>query len=166
MCFLTGFCTMDFMEEKFFTSTEAAEITGCSRRQLQYWRERGVVVPTVNATGKGRNVYYAVSDLLALTVMEYLLSIGLNFELCCKALETLRASEPWLFEASVKPKEVKQLMFLSVCSNQQQLELTAFDQKAAFTALCQEQAVVPFRSDKVRSRLIENLKKFRRSLSA
>ncbi|WP_442936954.1 MerR family transcriptional regulator [Nostoc sp.] len=28
------------MQETFFTSKEAAEITGCTLRQLQYWRER------------------------------------------------------------------------------------------------------------------------------
>jgi DNA-binding transcriptional MerR regulator len=68
--------------ENFYSSTEASQITGCSRRQLQYWREKSVVVPTVNPSGKGRNVYYSDSDLVALTVMEYLLSIGLSFEVC------------------------------------------------------------------------------------
>jgi len=37
------------MEGKFSTSTEAAQMTNCSRRQLQYWRENGVIVPMVNA---------------------------------------------------------------------------------------------------------------------
>lgn len=83
---------MNCMEERFYTSTEAAEITGCTRRQLQYWRDKGVVVPTVNTSGKGRNVYYSPSDLLALKVMEYLLSIGLSFEVCKTALNSLRAS--------------------------------------------------------------------------
>ncbi len=148
------------------TSTEAAEISGCSRRQLQYWRERGVIVPTVNATGKGRNVYYTVPDLLALAVMEYLLSIGLNFEICCKALETLREQEPWLFAESVMPREVKHLMFLSVCSEQKQLRLAEFNQRAAIAALSQGQAVVPFRSEQVREQFNQNLKNFRRSFSA
>ncbi|MDM9584871.1 MerR family transcriptional regulator [Nostoc sp. GT001] len=29
------------MQETFFTSKQAAEITGCTLRQLQYWREKG-----------------------------------------------------------------------------------------------------------------------------
>ncbi|MEH2041859.1 MerR family transcriptional regulator [Nostoc sp.] len=60
------------MEEKFYTSTEAAEITNCSRRQLQYWRDKGVVVPTVNTTGKGRNVYYSITDSDALFIVCWL----------------------------------------------------------------------------------------------
>jgi DNA-binding transcriptional MerR regulator len=45
------------MEEPFFSSREAAEITGCTLRQLQYWREKDVVIPTINATGTGRSIY-------------------------------------------------------------------------------------------------------------
>lgn len=93
------------MEEKFYTSTEAAEITNCSRRQLQYWRDKGVVVPTVNTTGKGRNVYYSITDLLTLTVMHYLLSVGLSFEVCREALAMLQDKEPWLFEELVPKKD-------------------------------------------------------------
>ena len=107
------------MEGKFYTSTEAAEITHCSRRQLQYWREKGVIVPTVNASGKGRNVYYSKADLLALSVMEHLLSIGLNFEMCHVALETLRKREPWLYK-------MKRLMFLPSKSPEQPLQLAEF----------------------------------------
>ena len=38
---------MFFMQEKFFTSKEAAQITGCTLRQIQYWREKGIVVPVI-----------------------------------------------------------------------------------------------------------------------
>ena len=34
------------------------------------WAGKSVVVPTVNPSGKARNVYYSDSDLVALTVME------------------------------------------------------------------------------------------------
>lgn len=68
------------MKERFFTSTEASQITGCSRRQLQHWRKQEIVVPTVNPSGKGRNVYYSELDLLNLLIMRYLLSRGLCFE--------------------------------------------------------------------------------------
>src|SRR4028118_1240507 len=86
------------MDENFYSSTEASQITGCSRRQLQYWREKSVVVPTVNPSGKGRNVYYSDSDLVALTVMEYLLSIGLSFEVCQHVLGILPDSQEQLRE--------------------------------------------------------------------
>ncbi len=42
-----------------------------------------MVVPTVNPSGKGWNVYYSDSDLVALTVMEYVL-------LCRFGANTLR----------------------------------------------------------------------------
>ncbi|HEY9820344.1 MAG TPA: MerR family transcriptional regulator [Candidatus Sericytochromatia bacterium] len=66
-----------------YSRTKASQITGCSRRQFQYCREKSVVVPTVNPSGKGWNVYYSDSDLVALTVMEYVL-------LCRFGANTLR----------------------------------------------------------------------------
>lgn len=151
--------------DNFYTSTEAAQITGCSRRQLQYWREKGVVVPTVNPSGKGRNVYYSEVDLLKLTVMEYLLSIGLSFEFCREALETLKVKESWLFDDSVPSQKMKRLMFLVTESQEQKFKLAEFDKKIALEAFSQGQAVVPFWGDRVRERLSENLKNFQRSLS-
>ncbi|MEH2318821.1 MerR family transcriptional regulator [Nostoc sp.] len=148
------------MEGKFYTSTEAAEITHCSRRQLQYWREKGVIVPTVNSTGKGRNVYYSKADLLALTVMEQLLSIGLNFEVCHAALETLREREPWLFNESVPEEKMKRLMLLPTRSPEQPLQLVEFDKQVALKALCQGQTVIPFWGDRIHELLHQNLKRF------
>ncbi|MEH2253781.1 MerR family transcriptional regulator [Nostoc sp.] len=148
------------MEGKFYTSTEAAEITHCSRRQLQYWREKGVIVPTVNSTGKGRNVYYSKADLLALTVMEQLLSIGLNFEVCHVALETLREREPWLFNESVPEEKMKRLMLLPTRSPEQPLQLVEFDKQVALKALCQGQTVIPFWGDRIHEVLHQNLKRF------
>lgn len=165
VCFRKGFCTMNVMEEKFYTSTEAAEITHCSRRQLQYWREKGVVVPTVNTTGKGRNVYYSVTDLLALSVMQYLLSVGLNFEICQQTLETLRQKEPWLFEESVTSAKMKRMMLLLCASEEPQLQLAEFDKQVALEALCQGKPVIPFWSDLVHQRLKENLQSFSHQLS-
>lgn len=85
------------MRNPFYTSTEASQITGCSRRQLQYWRREGVIVPTVNPGGKGRNVYYSESDLIDLAIMEYLLSMNLNFDFCVSILYRLRSQPVFLF---------------------------------------------------------------------
>ncbi|XHX78377.1 MAG: MerR family transcriptional regulator [Stenomitos frigidus ULC029] len=153
------------MEGRFFTSTEAAEITRCSRRQLQYWREKGIVSPTVDTTGKGRNVYYSIPDLLALTVMEYLLTIGLSFEVCRKALDLLRSKEAWFFDQMIEQTPMKWLMFLPTDTKEPGLDVAKFDQHAALEALCQGRPVVPFKTDWVRSRLHENLKNFRQSSS-
>lgn len=147
------------MEEKFYTSTEAAEITNCSRRQLQYWRDKGVVVPTVNTTGKGRNVYYSVTDLLTLTVMHYLLSVGLSFEVCREALAILQNEQPRLFDEFV-PKKMKKLMLVSNASQEKHLTLAEFDKEAALEALGQGQTVIPFWGDRVHQQLRDNLKSF------
>jgi DNA-binding transcriptional MerR regulator len=80
------FCTILEMANEFFTSKQAAEITGCSLRQLQYWRDKGVIVPTVSASGTGRSIYYSRSELVELAVMGYWLSVGLSFETALKAL--------------------------------------------------------------------------------
>ncbi len=62
-------------------------------------------------TGKGRNVYYSDSDLVALTVMEYLLSIGLSFEVCQHVLGILKARESWMFDESVAKEEQSKCSF-------------------------------------------------------
>ena len=82
------------MGETFFTSKDAAKITGCTLRQLQYWREKGVIVPMVSATGTGRSVYYSRSELVELAVMVYLLSVGLTFESASGVLQQFKEVEP------------------------------------------------------------------------
>ncbi|MCC5606883.1 hypothetical protein LC612_08815 [Nostoc sp. CHAB 5834] len=98
-------------------------------------------------TGKGRNVYYSKADLLVLTVMEQLLSIGLNFEVCHAALETLREQEPWLFNESLPEEKMKRLMLLTTRSPEKPLQLAEFDKQVALEALCQGQTVIPFWCD-------------------
>ena len=75
------------MGEKFFTSKEAAKTVGCSLRQLQYWREKEVVVPTIQGSGTGRSIYYSQSDVVQLAIMEYLLSVGLSFSEASRGLK-------------------------------------------------------------------------------
>ncbi|MDP5016015.1 MAG: hypothetical protein NWQ43_01670 [Dolichospermum sp.] len=100
--------------------------------------------------------------------MEHFLSIGLNFEMCHVALETLRKREPWLFEESVTEDKMKRLMFLPSKSPEQPLQLVEFDQQAALEALCQGQTVIPFWCDseallqavRVHQQLRDNLSNF------
>ena len=147
------------MDENFYSSTEASQITGCSRRQLQYWREKSVVVPTVNPSGKGRNVYYSDSDLLALAVMEYLLSIGLSFEVCQNVLGILKSQESWMFDESVAKEEMKRLML--VPDSQEQLrDLVEFDRGLAMETIDRGSPVVPFWCDHIYKRLQQNLTSF------
>lgn len=150
---------MNCMEERFYTSTEAAQITGCTRRQLQYWRDKGVVVPTVNTSGKGRNVYYSPSDLLALKVMEYLLSIGLSFEVCKTALNSLKAAEPKFFTNPFSYKAMTRFMLWQKAPGNK-LDIAEFDEEKAIAAIKSGQAVVPFWTEIVKRQLQEGFQAF------
>ena len=145
------------MEEAFYTSTEASTITGCTRRQLQYWRRQGVVVPTVNPGGKGRNVYYSRSDLLVLTVMEYLLSRGLNFDYALLALNKL--TDMKLFEETESWQKDK-VRWMLLLGKDDGVELKNFDVAVAETKLRDGFAVIPLWCDRLYEKLQQNLKSF------
>jgi DNA-binding transcriptional MerR regulator len=139
------------MQKTFFTSKEAAQITGCTLRQLQYWREKEVVVPTVNATGTGRSVYYSRGELVELATMAYWLSVGLSFEMAREALFTLREKEPDLFTA----EQSKRLMLL--CESDASLRISEFDMETVMMAWESSRCVVPVWFDVIWSRLHQNL---------
>lgn len=151
------------MRNPFYTSTEASQITGCSRRQLQYWRRQGVVVPTVNPGGKGRNVYYSESDLLILTVMEYLLSIGLNFDVSLTVLNILATKGLFLSAKSWQHNQIRLMFFLSINNNEIQIE--DFNIELATHKLKEGYPVVPFCCDRLYAKLQHNLKAFYESKS-
>ena len=148
------------MKERFYTSTEASKITGCSRRQLQYWRKQGVVVPTVNPGGKGKNVYYTESDLLVLSVMEYLLSLGLNFDVSLKILETLQNDDAWFFDRSLSKNNEERLMFVLSSEEENGIYITIFNVDLAVQKLKEGYAVAPFWRDRIYEKLQDNLQNF------
>lgn len=149
---------MVFMQERFFTSKQAAEITGCTLRQLQYWREKGVVVPVVNGSGKGRSVYYSRSDLVALFAMEYCLSVGLSFEVCQETLKTLKEKEP---EFS-NPSSARRFMLWRE-SLEQELDLVEFDLERAIASISVGQPAIPIWLDTIHQRLVNRLKEWGKS---
>lgn len=142
------------MGERFFSSKEAAEISGCSLRQLQYWREKGVVVPTVTATGTGRSVYYSHSELIELAVMEYLLSLGLSFETAQQALKQLKEREPTFADSN----DGKRVMLVLDCSKGL-LKFKDFERESAIASLDKGEAIVPLWLDRIYQRLNQRLKK-------
>ncbi len=117
---------MVFMQETFFTSKEASQITGCTLRQIQYWREKGIVVPVISDTGTGRSIYYSRSNLVELAAMVYWLSVGINFDIACETLKKLKEEEPGLFTAG----KGKRFM---LCWDEkiQSLSLVEFDRERA-----------------------------------
>ncbi len=140
------------MQEKFFTSKQAADITGCTLRQLQYWREKGVVVPAITGTGTGRSVYYSRSDLAALVAMEYCLSVGLTFEVAAMTLQRLREKEPE-FTNSVSLGRF--MLFWD--SKERSLQLVEFDLESAIASLKTGQPVIPVWLDQIHQGLASKL---------
>lgn len=141
----------------FFTSKEAAKITGCTLRQLQYWREKEVVVPTVDATGKGRSVFYTEDDLVSLAVMEYLLSAGLEFQEAVAGLEALTKEEP-----NFKERSQERRFMLSKNSLDGSLTLMEFDREGIDASLKKGQPVIPLWLDTVHQRLQQKLEQVER----
>lgn len=141
------------MEKTFFTSKEAAKITGCTTRQLQYWREKELVVPVVDATGTGRSVYYSQTDLVELVALQYCLSIGLSFELAHKTLKMLKDQEPNFSN----PTQARRFM-LWRDSAERSLELVDFDLEQAIASLRAGQPTIPVWLDALHQKLVRRLK--------
>ncbi len=153
---------MLLMKEMFFTSKQAAEITDCTLRQLQYWREKGVVVPTISATGTGRSVYYSEANLLELAVMVHFLSVGLNFDLASETLKTLEDKEPELF--TTFQGQGKRFMLLRLSNNKLSDEgklsaffLMEFDRDKAIASLDEGKPVIPVWLDQIYQQLQRKL---------
>ncbi len=141
------------MSETFFSSKEAAEITGCSLRQLQYWRERGVVVPPISATGTGRSIYYSRSELAELAVMEYWLSVGLTFDVAARALQALKQKAPDFSALGVQKR------FMLVWDRKKKdFRLEEFEREDAIASLDQGQPVIPLWLDCIHQQLQRELK--------
>jgi type I restriction enzyme, R subunit len=136
----------------FLTSKEASEISGCTLRQLQYWREQGVVVPTVDATGRGRSVFYTQDDLVALMVMAQLLAAGLDYVEACAGLGVLKEREPEFFHVSTTNR-----YFLTRIDHGDRLVIKEFEVEAAQKALINGQTIIPLWLDQLHQRLIDRI---------
>ncbi|QUS60555.1 type I restriction-modification enzyme R subunit C-terminal domain-containing protein [Synechocystis sp. PCC 7338] len=136
----------------FFTSQQASEITGCTLRQLQYWREKGVVSPAVDATGRGRSVYYNQADLFELMVMKHLLSAGLEYTQAVDVLFALRQKEPSFTDA---PQHSRYLVTRH--PEHKMLVIEPFSLDGVQEAMYGGQLVVPLWLDEIHLRLGQKL---------
>ncbi|HCQ19989.1 MAG: MerR family transcriptional regulator [Aphanizomenon flos-aquae LD13] len=139
------------MQEKFFTSKEAAQITGCTLRQIQYWREKGIVVPVISDTGTGRSIYYSRSNLVELAAMVYWLSTGISFDIACETLKQLKEQEPELFISGQGRR------YMLLLSQDDSLSLVEFDRKRAIAFLDEGKAVIPVWLDVIYQQLLMKL---------
>jgi len=145
------------MQEQFFTSKQAAQITSCTLRQLQYWRDKEVVVPAISGTGTGRSIYYSEGDLAGLVVMEYLLFLGLSFEICRETLRALQQAEPGFF---VKPLTGVQSSRYMLWRREPKvaLELGKYNPDLAAEVIAQGQPIIPLWIDLIQQKLLETMK--------
>ena len=142
---------MFFMQEKFFTSKEAAQITGCTLRQIQYWREKGIVVPVIGDTGTGRSIYYSRSNLMELAALVYWLSTGISFDIACETHKTLKEQEPELFISGQGKR------FMLLLSQDDSLSLVEFDRERAVAFLDEGKSVIPLWLDVIYQGLAKKL---------
>ncbi|MDH6060006.1 MerR family transcriptional regulator [Chrysosporum bergii ANA360D] len=142
------------MQETFFTSKEAAQLTGCTLRQIQYWREKGIVVPVISDTGTGRSIYYSRSNLVELAAMVYWLSTGISFDIACFILKRLKEQEPELF---ISGRGKRFMLLLS--AQDDSLSLVEFDRKMAIASLDEGKPVIPVWLDVIYQNLTLKLNK-------
>jgi DNA-binding transcriptional MerR regulator len=154
------------MQETFFTSKEASKITGCTLRQLQYWREKGVVVPVISDTGTGRSIYYSKTNLVELAAMVYWLSMGLSFDIACETLKTLKDQEPELFNSGTGRRfmlsQAQERSPLGVplaepLEEKESLELMEYDRTKAIKSLDEGKPVIPVWLDIIHQQLERKL---------
>lgn len=72
--------------QKDFTSNEVIALTGITPRQLQWWDERGIVVPA----RQGRNRLYSMDDLAEVAVLCQLRKKGFSLQRVRKIMRFLQ----------------------------------------------------------------------------
>ncbi len=136
-------------QEAFFSSKDISRITGCSLRQLQYWRDKEVVVPFIGASGTGKTIYYSSVELVEVSVMVYLLSVGLNLEMVQKVLGDLRTKEPDFTNIGFKKR------FMVVASDGT-VNLLPYEREGAIALLEEGRGIIPLWIDQIQSNLMSS----------
>ncbi len=74
-----------------YSASTAIRVTGVTQRNLEYWDQAGIVVPSVPAAGTGRPRRYSFQDLVRLSVVRRLRKAGLSLQHIQKGIAKLRA---------------------------------------------------------------------------
>lgn len=69
-----------------FTSDQVMSLCGCTRKQLRYWRETGLVVPSGRAAENSRPLY-SFQDLVELKTIKRMLEEGISLQKIRKTLD-------------------------------------------------------------------------------
>lgn len=79
------------MEARQYTTTEVAELTGFSSRQLDYWARQGIIVPSIRESyGPGSRRLYSFEDLIQLRFFRRLKLHGWSTQKISAAIKILR----------------------------------------------------------------------------
>ncbi len=140
------------MEKSFFSSKEAAILTECTLRQLQYWRESEVIVPAVGATGTGKSIYYSYRELVELALMRYVLFLGLSFDVARNILRSLKEKVPEYANPDIKVR-----LMLIWDSGSGILDLIEFEREQAIAFLDNGQPIIPLWLDLIHQKLQQQL---------
>ncbi len=80
-------------EEKVqFTSHEVCEIIGLTRRQIQHWKQTGLIEPTLQT--QGGHSRYTFQDLIAFRTAKKLLDAGVSLQRIRRSIGELRRILP------------------------------------------------------------------------
>lgn len=77
-----------------WSTDKAAALAKVTFRQVDYWDRRGLVKPTVEATGSGSRRRWTIEDILALRVTHLLMRHRIHQEVIREVLAGLDSSKP------------------------------------------------------------------------
>lgn len=79
------------MSLRIFTTAQVADMTGLSMRQLDYWSQRGIFVPSIQqAQGSGTRKHYSFEDVIQLRSLRKLLCRRWSTQKLRQAISMLR----------------------------------------------------------------------------
>jgi DNA-binding transcriptional MerR regulator len=76
----------------FYQTRDVVDILGISRRQLQYWAQTDLLVPS--ATTRGGHRRYSFEDLVALKAAKRLIDAGVSLQRIRRSIHALRQTLP------------------------------------------------------------------------
>lgn len=79
------------MTSHVYSTTELARITSFSVKQLDYWAQQGILIPSIQQShGPGTRKLYSVDDLIQLQFIRQLKHYGWSTRSIRRAVDTLR----------------------------------------------------------------------------
>lgn len=140
-------------DKRFFTSQQARDIIGLTRRQMQYWAATGFITPSY--TTSGGHARYTFEDLVSLKAAKKLLSAGVSLQRIRNVITRLK---------QVLPKIKRPLSDLTLVATGE--VVLVFYENTAFEAITGQQWILELaevqRDVERWERKLQELQKYRR----